>query len=163
VPDNEPSAYYDPPTGKSNAEWLQDFQSNDQHLSDVLGINPVEQFISSRLPGKNAWRVGSISVDAGNSSRVANHISGNGYKIYGWNTEWARENGVPSETPETVANRVRNLILTPPAGYKDGKVIVLMHDTMFREKSGHKQDLCDFIDKLQSFGMGIVFRTVQDY
>ena len=163
---HQASNYADPPSGKSNAEWLQDFQNNDQEISEILSLDPDQQFQYSRLPGKNAWRVGDIGKDDGNSARVANHLSENGYKIYGWHLEW-RYSGTPGasdpvETAQQMADKVKDL-LTSGSPVKSGKVILLMHDHMFRESRDNRQKLADFIQKVKDLGLGVEFKRVGNY
>jgi len=134
---HESSNYDDPPVGKTNAEWLENFQNNDAKIAEVLGAPVGTKYKYSRLPGKNAWRAGDIKKDDGNSARVADHLSGNGYEIYGWDTEWNYgEDYTPIQTPQQMVDIVKNLLQNGPT-MKPRKVIVLMHDPMFRTSTGY--------------------------
>jgi len=58
---------------------------------------------------------------------LADPISGDGYKIYGWDVEFADGDNA-AEVVTRVENAVRNNTTV-----KEGKVIVLTHDRYFRE------------------------------
>lgn len=158
--------YEDPPTGKTNAEWLQDFRDCDAEMAEILELPSGTKFEHARLPGKNAWRVGQIDRDDGNSKRVADYIASKGYKIYGWDDEWhytgSCPNRQPVETPEEMADRVKSKLLGGNTTLP-GKLILLMHDDMFRESQGNKVKLEQFIDRLKEILPEVEFRRVDTY
>jgi len=160
------SNYEDPPTGKTNAEWLQDFASCDARIAEILELPSGTKFSHARLPGKSAWRVCDIHQDDGNSERVADHIAANGYRIYGWDDEWHYTgqcpNRQPVETPAALADRVKTELQGGNTKLPR-KLILLAHDDMFRESNGNKVKLEEFIDELRDILPDVLFRKVDTY
>jgi peptidoglycan/xylan/chitin deacetylase (PgdA/CDA1 family) len=146
--------------GKTNAQWQADFKSCSDKLAEVLAM-PKETFLLARLPGKNAWRVDSVSKDDGNSKRVADHLSLQGYKIYGWDVEWQYTGepaaSDPKQTPEEMVTKVVAALGV------NRKAILLMHDHQFRTSRGNNAKLEMFIDKLKAADGTIKFRSVETY
>jgi peptidoglycan/xylan/chitin deacetylase (PgdA/CDA1 family) len=165
-----PDPYADPPTGKTNAEWFQDYAACDARIAVILELPTGTKFPHARLPGKKAWRVCDIRGDDGNSQRVADHIGSNGYKIYGWDGEWRYEwrivNGerrsYPIETPEEMADIVKNRLLAGQT-VLPRKFILLTHDHMFRATSGNRVKLEQFIDRLKEILPDVEFRRVDTF
>ncbi|MDA8563098.1 polysaccharide deacetylase family protein [Mariniblastus sp.] len=152
--------------GKTNAEWLADFQSCDTTTAAIRN-EPGTKYIHARLPGKNCWRLSSISTNDGNSQRVADHLSSNGYQIYGWDTEWKYSGTAaasdPIGTPEDYATEVANKINATGQTKLPNKAMVLLHGHQFRNSRGNKTKFSEFIDKLKQKLPNAVFKTVDTY
>jgi peptidoglycan/xylan/chitin deacetylase (PgdA/CDA1 family) len=135
---------YDPPAqgGKTDAEWIADFHNCDNAINAILGTSGKR--IYARLPGKNAWRLPSITKDDGNSKRVADAIRSDGYSIFGWDVEFT-DTDTAGAAVSKVEAAVANGRIT-----KAAKVIVLSHDRYFRASQGNKQKLIDFIVGLKN-------------
>lgn len=154
------SYYSNPPTGKTNAQWLADYQSNDTKINNVLGTSGV--FEHARLPGKDAWRVGSIDVDDGNSKRVADHISSNGYKIYGWDSMWVKDHNGNWPSTQSRVSEVEDCLLGNKHTELPGKCVWLTHGFDF-ESTARVDMLDDFITDLKNSNLTIEFRTLSTY
>ena len=152
-------------SGKTNAEWQADFKSCSDKIAGILGTSGAE-FKFARLPGKNAWRVGSVDKDDGNSKRVADHLQAQGYSLFGWDVEWkftgtAAESD-PKESPQEIVDQVK-------AAFSNGstasanKVVLLMHDHQFRTSRMNKVKLEQLIDKLKAADAAMKFRTLDTY
>jgi len=133
-----------------------DFQQNDSILSTVAGI--TKQFTLSRLPTKNTWRIsGIIKTDKSGGEYPPGEMAVNllqqyGYHIYGWdaNALWEDDNGTPVQSPQLMVNKVKTLF--KKGAIKNNKVVVLMHDRMFRASSGTDVQLEEFIRLLKQEG-----------
>ncbi|MCP4120073.1 MAG: polysaccharide deacetylase family protein [Desulfobacteraceae bacterium] len=94
--------------------------------------------IITRLPGRNTWRVGNIIKNDLESGNAADLLYKEGYVIYGWDVEWKMtKTGMPVESPEEMVKKIQNALLSD-ATKKKNKVIVLMHDAMFKTSTGEK-------------------------
>lgn len=76
---------------------LEDFRKNDRVINEYLkqaGVNVEQnkQHIIARFPGRNTWYGPSFKdIDSDNSSDTteeAKELFKNGYRLYGWDTEW---------------------------------------------------------------------------
>lgn len=146
------SSNYNEPNGKTSAEWLTDFSQCDQALAAQRGDPVSTKYKHARLPGKNCWRVDGVAADDGNSKRVGDHLSANGYFIYGWDAEWKYTGNAtasaPKGTPDEVATKVAHALSQGPTK-KPGKIVVLLHDHQFRTSRGNKTKLSEFIKLLR--------------
>jgi len=144
------TAYYN----QSPNKILKGFQEADEILGLVNkqgNILKGNTFIPARLPGRNTWRINDIrqtdSVNQGDSAAAANTLASSRYRIYGWDLEWNMQAGNPVQTPqqmlEAVIERLNNANTK-----KKNKLIILMHDQMFRASKGNKEKLLEFIDLL---------------
>ncbi len=132
-----------------------------------------EQFIYARLPGRDCWRLPGIHTCkeyAEDAVAASDLLSEYGYLIFGWDMVWDHTGpssaSDPKETPQEMISKVKdvidkkNLLLK-----KKGKLIILMHDHMFRESRGNKQKLEEFIQGLKNLpeNYKILFRDVSKY
>lgn len=154
------SSNYDP-NGRSNTEWAEDFRRNDEALSTTLGI-AQQVFIHARLPGKNAWRLSGIDRDDGNSKRVADHIAGMGYQIYGWDLEWESVGGRTIGNPEDIVVDIEDRLVNGKTELPN-KLILLTHDVQFRNSTGDDVKLDRFIQLLKDSDLPIQFRRLDTY
>lgn len=129
-----------------------------KEASEVLGLTGPG--IPARLPGRNTWRVGSISANDLASGAAADLLAAEGYVIYGWDVEWRMRQGSPAQTPEEVHNEITTA-LESGRTRKANKVIVLAHDVMFRASRGNRTKLATLIDLLK--GDGHTFEFVSEY
>jgi peptidoglycan/xylan/chitin deacetylase (PgdA/CDA1 family) len=126
---------------------------------DVLALKGPR--IIARLPGRNTWRVGNIIKSDLGSGNAADLLAMQGYVIYGWDVEWEMTNsGMAKEEPEDVVKKIQNALSGSGKGIKTkkkDKVIVLMHDTMFRNSTGGKKKLEQLIEQLSQAGFKFDF------
>jgi peptidoglycan/xylan/chitin deacetylase (PgdA/CDA1 family) len=154
-------------SGKTNQEWFSDFRQCDAEIAGILNHPASTQYVYSRLPGKNAWRLSGISVDDGNSARVADHLSANGSQIFGWDLEW-QYSGTPGasdpvQSPQAMANAVIAALQNPGQTRLAHKVILLTHDHQFRNSRNNDVKLDEFIQILKDSDLDIVFRRLDTY
>ncbi len=137
---------------------LQDLRDNDVKLSNILELSSPQQFVISRLPTKNIWRLPEIIRNDGSGQEAAELLRTNMYALYGWDftkdkegkiisLEWKHQGYVPEQSPQEMVERVERAFNYNPA--KPDKVIVLMHDPMFRASDGHDILLKEFIQLLK--------------
>jgi peptidoglycan-N-acetylglucosamine deacetylase len=151
--------------GKTNAEWQADFKKCSDKIAEILGTSGAE-FKLARLPGKNAWRVGKLDKDDGNSKRVADHLKAQGYSLFGWDVEWkftgTAEDSDPKETPQEIVDQVK-AAFSRGGSASANKVVLLMHDHQFRSSRRNKVKLEQLIDKLKTADDTLRFRTLDTY
>jgi peptidoglycan/xylan/chitin deacetylase (PgdA/CDA1 family) len=134
---NQYQLYYQSPNSV-----LQGFRQ----ANNVLGLSG--QRIPARLPGRNTWRVGNIiSTDSG-SGPAADLLARNGFSIYGWDVEWPMSGGKPATAPADVVANIERA-LSNMATKKPDKVVVLMHDVMFRASTEGREQLVQIIKELK--------------
>ncbi len=83
-----------------------------------------------RLPGRNIFRVDSLSRDDhGNGSVAADTLAANGYQIFGWDLEWRCHpgKGIGLHTGEEMMELV-NSLLSRKKTFHQGRLIILLHD-----------------------------------
>ena len=122
-----------------------------------------------RLAGRNVWRLPHIyrNDHAISSNRRAievpkyNALASRGYQIYGWDIEWQfdHNSGRPAYDAAVMAARIEQRYRRH-AMAKQGKMILLTHDYMFRGASGTAQ-LRALIRTLKYNGWR--FATIDDY
>lgn len=126
---------------------------------EILGLKG--QKIIARLPGRNTWRVDNIIKNDLGSGNAADLLAKKGYVIYGWDVEWKMtKNGKAKEEPGDVVKKIQNVLSGSGKRIKTkkkDKVIVLMHDIMFRSPTGGKKKLEQFIDELRQAGFKFDF------
>jgi len=122
-----------------------------------------------RLAGRNVWRLPNITRNDYALSKTRRTIEkpkyealvNRGYQIYGWDIEWNfnHATGRPSYGAELMASRIENRYNKRLLA-KNGKMILLAHDYMFRGQSGIYK-LRELIHILRSNGWE--FATIDDY
>jgi len=135
------------------------------HATRTLGI--TTRPVDARLPGRNTWRAGAIVQNdraTTDSVAAADALRRAGFRLYGWDAEWLRADGHPDQRPREVADQIARKLRSGTTTLPD-KVVLLMHDTMFRAsrtESGmggrtDRQQLSDLIDILKREGYGFDF------
>lgn len=152
---------------------LKHFRENDPILAKILSLGPKTRFLHARLPGAACWRVGNIRADAkvrGVSTKAAaDLLQKYGYKVYGWDLVWRHSGGPnaskPIETPEQMVQQVKDVIDKKIACRKQGKIVIVMHDHMFRTSRGNKRKLAAFIEGLKDLKgkYKVKFMDVSEY
>lgn len=129
----------------------------------TLGITAKP--VPARFPGRNTWRVGSLTLtdptNGKDSAAAADKLAKAGYRIYGWDEEWAMKSGRPVGTAEQVVARIKAK-LDAGRTAKKGHVVVLMHDIMFRASKGDRTKLERLVDLLQAAGHSFAFMSAFD-
>lgn len=91
---------------------------------------------------------------------AADKLVSKGYTIYGWDVEWRKNKDGSIETPEEMLKKIQNALSSNKTKKKD-KIIMLMHDKMFRASMGNKEKLKDLIKLLRK--AGFIFDFVSNY
>ena len=133
---------------------VKDFEKNEKDLALTHKI--------ARLPGRNIWIYDNIRrIDLQNGSKTADSLAQNGYKLFGWDTEWRINSlsGVPVQSLESVHVKMRNY-LNNKSSQTPNNVVLLMHDDMFQTKKG-RQLLANLIDSLKK--ENYKFEFMEDY
>lgn len=104
-----------------------------------------------RLPGRNIWRTADRNKNFYDTSgnAAANLLAENGYKLYGWDTEWEHnaKTGRPIQSVKTMVHEVETR-LQKGTTFVPGNIVVLLHDEMF-QKDFERAELKEFIDSLR--------------
>jgi len=122
-----------------------------------------------RLAGRNVWRTPEVSRDDRAIGRRGvrredskyNILAKEGFFIYGWDVEWhfSHKNGHPTMSADTVAKRVETAYRSSSLAQR-GKVILLAHDFMFRDKNSVRE-LKRFISIMRKRGWS--FKKIDKY
>ncbi|NCI45243.1 polysaccharide deacetylase family protein [Sediminibacterium soli] len=130
------------------------FYSNPRQV--VADIEMNEQVLKLRyrivrLPGRNMWRVGNRKRDdLASGSVAADMLAQKGFRLYGWDIEWAHhpKDGSPVQSADEMAREIETRLEQGKTFTRD-HIVVLIHDEMFRKK-WEQSALKQLIDKLRS-------------
>jgi peptidoglycan/xylan/chitin deacetylase (PgdA/CDA1 family) len=120
----------------------------------VLGLKPV---VHARLPGRDVFRLPSMSkndtslglAQEGREEPDYEFVAASGFYLYGWDHEWVHDDsGKPVQSVDHLVSEIDHLF-----GYgrfvKPGRLILLMHDEMFRDAFNGKTKLTNLINALK--------------
>lgn len=152
-----PTKYY---TQWPPAKVLADFTCNQERLANIGASNGI--FLVGRFPTKNIWRTPGYAQNDGSGQEVADYFfQEHSYRIYGWDftgndnndvvgLEWKHQGNIPIQTPSEMVRLVDHAFSYKPVTPQ--KVIVLMHDPMFRTSTNTAHLLEEFIQGLKQQG-----------
>lgn len=88
-----------------------------------------------RMPGRNAWRIGSIRyTDIAASKAAIDSVQKAGYDVMGWDLEWSYDANMELlVTPEQLIAQMHNMLAAGTTKTKE-HLIVLAHDQAFQTK-----------------------------
>lgn len=104
----------------------------------------------ARLPGRNQWRLNSVSKnDIGSGTSTSDSLQKIGFKIYGWDIEWNKNSstGGPKQSVEYMVELIDKR-LRDSSTVKPGHIILLAHDEMFKNTGA--MELQKLIGKLKA-------------
>jgi peptidoglycan-N-acetylglucosamine deacetylase len=116
---------------------VEDFQQNQEKLQFTNNV--------IRMPGRNAWRIDSISVtDIKESKRAIDSVHKAGFDVMGWDIEWSFDHKtlVPDSNTTLLLRRIQNL-LDAGTTKTPGHLVLLAHDQAFQKEEN--------VEKLHSF------------
>ncbi|NPA50170.1 MAG: polysaccharide deacetylase family protein [Epsilonproteobacteria bacterium] len=120
----------------ANFHYIKYYQDPDNVLDDFLKNRDFLELECNlaRLPGRNIWRIGSISEGEKSGSRAANLLALNGFDIVGWDIEWHMDRrGKILESPKEIYHKILDALYKDKT-HSNGDLVLLMHDQMFRTK-----------------------------
>lgn len=136
------------------------FYSNPQGvLNDFLKAKATlhltgDPYIPARFPGRNTWRLENLcSIDDDNSydsSAAAEMLYRADFRIYGWDVEWKRDQGMIESVLWVYTKIKLSINLQRSKGFNE--LVLLTHDEMFRSTAGGRAKLVQLIDMLQNDG-----------
>ncbi len=131
-----------------------DFMRNEKELQIPVKI--------IRLPGNNTWASNGVIHGQKSDNALIKKLDANGYKIIGWDIEWA-QNGKqkqPKESATEMAKRV-NQKFEDGNTFEQNAIVILSHDRLF-EKKQFADSLSRFIQILKQDPRN-VFETIDHY
>jgi len=153
----------------NSVKLLTDIKKNNNILSHSSDNN-LSLFYPLRLAGRNVFRLPGISCDDKGLGKKQckkehskyNNIEKEGFFIYGWDLEWHfnPRNGSPIGSPKSVVRKLETIYSKNHSKIK-GKVILLMHDFMFKNKHKGKTKLIQLIYLLKKGGW--TFAPLKNY
>ncbi len=129
------------------------FYSNPVGAFDDFAKNELDLHLKHkivRMPGRNIWVYDDMRrIDIQSGASTADLLSGDGFKIFGWDVEWKIHGltGKPIQTVDEIYTRLRNY-MNNKSSMEPNNVVLLMHDDMFQARHGQKL-LSNLIDTLQ--------------
>lgn len=129
----------------------------------ALGLKP---FVHARLPGRDVFRLPSMSkndnslglAQAGREDPDYEFVAASGFYLYGWDHEWVHEDsGKPVQSVDHLVSEIDHLF-DYGRFVKPGKLILLMHDEMFRDAFDGKTNLTNLINALKqrNYSFGVI-------
>src|ERR1700754_1143250 len=100
----------------------------------------------TRLPGRNFFRLDSLSRDErSNGKEAADTLAARGYAVFGWDLEWRSHagNGIQTHTGKEMMDLV-GAMLDKQKTFLPGRVIILLHDPELKNEE-FKNELEEFI------------------
>jgi peptidoglycan-N-acetylglucosamine deacetylase len=93
-----------------------------------------------RLPGSQLWALPTrdFNLKVQKSGPTAEILKTEGYKIYGWDVEWAQKGAAPKETAEEIFAKIEEQF-TKERTWTRNHLVVLTHDIMFSKPEGQAQ------------------------
>lgn len=112
-------------------------------ISDFQQSQEKLQFTNNviRMPGRNAWRIDSISVtDIKESKRAIDSVHKAGFEVMGWDIEWSFDHKTlaPDSNTALLLRRIQNL-LDAGTTKTPGHLVLLAHDQAFQKDSDIEQ------------------------
>lgn len=120
---NRYARYYRNPAGV-----VKDISSNHQllHLKNAV----------VRMPGRNAWRIGTIRhTDIAASKAAIDSVHQAGFSVMGWDLEWSYDANMDLlVTPEQLVAQIQHMLDAGTTKTKD-HLVLLAHDQAFQSRS----------------------------
>ena len=93
-----------------------------------------------RLPGRQVWVMPDrdLNMKVSSANKTCEALKAQGFKIIGWDVEWANKGTVPKETPEEMMAKIDNLFKTDMT-FTRNHLVLLAHDPMFSKPEGQEQ------------------------
>lgn len=118
------------------------YQQPQQVIRDFVRSHDSLQFPNrvARMPGRNAWRIDSMShTDVKASRKAIDSLQLEGFNIMGWDLEWDfdHQTFVPDADTALFFRRMENL-LNDKATRTPGHLVILAHDQSFRTEEDVK-------------------------
>jgi peptidoglycan/xylan/chitin deacetylase (PgdA/CDA1 family) len=142
-------------------------------VADMLKANkvlsPTRKPVKARLPGRNVFRLPDVfRNDLGIGSKENrveevdfDFVSASGFDLYGWDHEWVHDGtGKPVQTVDHLVSEIDHLF-RGVRFVRPGKMILLMHDEMFKDSFEGKTNLAALITALKQ--RGYVFGSLETY
>lgn len=121
----------------ANNSYEKFYNNTDSVVADFKKARALMQLQNnvSRCPGRNAWRMDSLSVtDIKKSKAAFDSLYSNGFTIMGWDVEWHFDHKTmkPVQTPEKMAEEIDSLFAKNKTRHLDN-IVVLAHDQAYRK------------------------------
>jgi peptidoglycan-N-acetylglucosamine deacetylase len=121
---NQYAKFYSNPEGVIN-----DFKKSQEKLQFANRV--------TRMPGRNAWRIGPINkTDIKESKAAIDSVHKAGFDVMGWDIEWAFDHKTlePDSNTALLLRRIRNL-LDAGTTKTPGHLVLLAHDQSFQKEA----------------------------
>ena len=126
----------------ANNEYDKFYRKPDSATADIVK-NETELGLTLktvRLPGRQLWMMPErdLNMKVSSAQKTAEALKAQGFKIIGWDVEWANKGSVPKETPQEMVTKIDNLFKQDMT-FSRNHLVVLAHDPMFQKEEGQKQ------------------------
>ena len=126
----------------ANNEYDKFYRKSDSATADIVR-NEAELGLTLktvRLPGRQLWMMPTrdLNMKVSSAQKTAEALKAQGFKIIGWDIEWAGKGSVPKETPQDMVAKIDNLFKQDMT-FSRNHLVVLAHDPMFQKEEGQKQ------------------------
>lgn len=154
----------------NNATLMKDVRHTDAVISEDKQVSGNFTFHPLRLAGRNVFRLPCVSCDDNSIGKCERNKERTGYNIlakagffiYGWDMEWRYDarNGKPLKSALEMVKRLEAMYAAKSSKQHD-KIILLMHDFMFRDCFNGQQNLATLIHLLKQRGWK--FAGIKEY
>ncbi|MEO8173923.1 MAG: polysaccharide deacetylase family protein [Sediminibacterium sp.] len=135
----------------ANAHYWKYYTNAKEVLGDFIMNKDTLALLNNtaRLPGRNAWRIGSRRrFDLVDAVEAADLLAANKFRVFGWDLEWYCNATKPEiESAESIMDRIDKVIKQKSA-MTTGHVVILCHEVMFTTQYGRGQ-LAGLLQKIK--------------
>lgn len=121
----------------ANNRYEKFYSNADSVVADFKKAQQILQLQNniSRCPGRNAWRMDSISVtDIKKSKAAIDSLYKNGFSVIGWDVEWNFDHKTmkPVQSPEKMVAEIDSAFSKNKMRHTDN-IVLLAHDQVYRK------------------------------
>lgn len=157
----------------ANNRYRKFYADTEAVVADMVRANAVlglEAPTHARLPGRNVFRLPNIST---NDLSIDQHereveqpdyefVAATGFWLYGWDHEWVHDGtGKPVQSVTRLVSEIDHMFSGKVRFVRPNKLILLMHDEMFRKTFNGTANLTALIQGLRQRGYS--FGHIPDY
>jgi len=149
----------------ANDQYKKFYSNEKTSVADILKNQSTLKLQDKivRLPGRNMWRLdGKSKNDGASGVQTADGLAKLGYKVIGWDLEWAHhaKDGTPVQSVQAIYKQIVNQLESNKTFTKNN-IVVLIHDEMFQNKweESELKQLVDLLKKHDNY----IFEQIKFY
>ena len=147
----------------ANNEYDKFYRKADSATADIVR-NESELGLTLktvRLPGRQLWMMPErdMNMKVSSAQKTAEALKSQGFKIIGWDVEWAGKGSVPKEKPQEMLAKIEKLF-NDDMTFSRNHLVLLAHDPMFQKAEGQTA-LLELVQLLKD--KGYILENIRHY